>query len=220
MRHFKIPIMKSLKFNLRGIVLTWTVITSTFFWTSTMRMIFKPEISSWSIFWVSGKGFAGEFWLLPLLIIFALSIFYIEGRGKVRPLFHTLLMFWHILLTGVFIYGSTQPETEISFDTWGLSFSLTWLVIPFSLFLAATVLLIYKERKSLSNIPVYNWKTINLKPLIFSLAISIIAFFFFWFGSGFNWLVKIAVGSTIFQWILLTEAFGKPYKSVTKRDLT
>ncbi|MBU1579380.1 MAG: hypothetical protein KJ754_08125 [Bacteroidetes bacterium] len=212
--------MKSSILNLRGIVLTWTVITSTFFWTSTMRIIFKPEISSWSIFWFRGKGFAGEFWLLPLLIIFALSIFYIEGRGKVRPLYHTLLLLWHSLLTGVIIYGSKQPGTEISFGTWGVSVSLTWLVIPFLLFLAATVLLIYKERKSQSNIPVYNWTTINLKPLILSLALSIIAFFFFWFGTGFNWLVKIAVGSTILQWILLTEAFGKPYKSVTKKDLT
>lgn len=211
--------MDSLKFNLRAIVLTWTVITSTFFWTSTMRIIFKPEISSWSIFWFSGKGFEGEFWLLPLLIIFALSIFYIEGRGKVRPLYHTLLLLWHSLLTGVIIYGSTQPETEISFGTWGVSVSLTWLVIPFLLFLAATVLLIYKERKSLYNIPVYNWTAINLKPLIFSLTLSIIAFFFFWFGTGFNWLVKIAVGTTIIQWILLTEAFGKPYKSVIKKDL-
>ncbi len=212
--------MKRLKLDLRGIILTWTVITSTFFWTSTMRIIFKPEISSWRIFWFSGKGFSGEFWLLPLFIIFALSIIYIEGRGKIRALYHTLILLWHILLTGIIIYGSTQPETEISFDTWGVSFSLIWLVIPFLLFLVGTILLIYKERKNLSNIPVYNWTAINLKPLIFSIALSIIAYFFFWFGIGFNWLVKIAVGSTILQWILITEAFGKPYKFVTKKDLT
>jgi cytochrome c oxidase assembly factor CtaG len=185
-----------------------------------MRIIFKPEISSWSIFWFSGKGFAGEFWLLPLLILFALSIVYIEGRGKVRQLYHTLLFSWHAMLTGLIIYGSTQPKTDISFGTWGVSVSLTWLVIPFLLFLAATVLLIYKERINLSRIPVYSWTTINIKPLILAMSLSIIALVFFWFGTGFNWLVKIAVGSTILQWILLTEAFGKPYKLVTKKDLT
>lgn len=211
--------MKNLKFNLRGIVLTWTVITSTFFWTSTMRIIFKPEISSWSIFWFSGKGFEGEFWLLPLLILFALSIFYLEGRGKVRQVYHTLLLLWHSLITGVIIYGSAQPETKISFGTWGLSVFLIWLVIPFVFFWAASALLVYKESKSSSHIPVYNWTTINLKPLVVALALSIIVLFFFSLGTGFNWLVKIAVGTTIVQWILLTEAFGKPYKSSIKKDL-
>lgn len=185
-----------------------------------MRIIYKPDISSWSIFWFNGKGFEGDFLFLPLLIIFALSIFYVEGRGKVRPLYHILLLLWHSLLTGVIIYGSTQTETEISFGTWGVSVSLIWLVIPFLFFLGASVLLIYKERKSQSNIPVYNWTTINLKPLILAISLSIIAFFFFRFGSGFNWLVKIAVGSTIMQWILITEAIGKPYKSVIKKDMT
>ena len=122
---------------------------------------------------------------------------------KVRPLYHSLLLLWHSLLTGIIIYGSTQPETEISFGTWGVSVSLIWLVIPFIFFLASSVLLVYKERKSQSSIPVYNWTTINNKPLILAISLSIIAFFFFWFGTGFNWLVKIAVGSTILQWILL-----------------
>ena len=210
-------LMKSFRFNLRGIVLIWTVITSTFFWTSTMRIVFKPEISSWSIFSFSGKGFEGDFWLLPFLIIFALSIFYIEGRGKVRQIYHTLLLLWHSLLTGVIIYGSTQPETEISFGTWGISVSIIWLVIPFIFFLVASVLLTFNERKSRSHIPVYNWSTLNIKPLIFALALSIIAFFFFRLGTGFDWLIKIAVGTTIVQWILLTEAFGRPYKSDIKR---
>ena len=211
--------MKSFRFNLRGIVLTWTIITSTFFWTSTMRIIFKPEISSWSIFSFSGKGFEGDFWLLPLLILFALSIFYIEGRGKLRQIYHAFLLIWHSLLTGVIIYGSTQPETKISFGTWGISVSFIWLVIPFLFFLAASILLIFKERKGRSHIPVYSWSTINVKPLIFALALSIIAFLFFKLGTGFDWLIKIAVGTTIVQWILLTEAFGKPYKSVIKKDL-
>lgn len=95
--------MKSKKINLRGIVLVWTVLTTTFFWTSTMRILFKPEISSWSIFNLSGKGFIGEFWLLLFIIFFALFLFFIEGRGKLRSLFHILLLAWHFLITAVVI---------------------------------------------------------------------------------------------------------------------
>lgn len=212
--------MENLKINLRGIVLTWTVITSTFFWTSTMRIIYKPEISSWSIFSFRGKGFEGEFWLLLLLIIFATSIFYMEGRGRIRQVYHTFLLIWHSLITGVIIYGSTQTDAKITFGTWGISVNIIWLVIPFILFLIAAILLIYRERKRSNQIPVYKWTTINLQPLIIALALSIVAFVFFKLGTGFNWLVKIAVGTTIIQWILITEAFGRPYKHKIKKDLT
>ena len=41
--------------NLRGIVLLWTVLITTFFWTSTMRLLLKPEISSWRIMGLEEK---------------------------------------------------------------------------------------------------------------------------------------------------------------------
>jgi len=198
--------------NLRGIVLTWTVITSTFFWTSTMRIIYKPEISSWSIFSFSGKGLEGDFWLLPLLIVYAVSIFYLEGRGRIRHVYHAFLLIWHSLLTGVIIYGSTLTDAEVTFGTWGISVGFKWLVIPFILFLGATILLIYKETKNKNQIPTFSWTRINIQPLIIALIISIVSYLFFRLGTGFNWLVKIAVGSTIIQWIFITEAFGRPYK--------
>ncbi|OZV68012.1 hypothetical protein CA834_10195 [Winogradskyella aurantia] len=185
-----------------------------------MRIIYKPEISSWSIFSLSGKGFEGEFWLLPLLVIFAISIFYFEGRGRIRQVYHVFLLIWHSLLTGAIIYGSTQSDTEVSFGTWGISVGFRWLVIPFILFFGATIVLIYQERKIKNEIPTFSWTKINLQPLIIALALSIVAFLFFRFGTGFNWLVKIAVGSTIIQWILITEAFGRPYERKIKKDLT
>ncbi len=202
--------MKSTKINLRGIVLVWTVLTTTFFWTSTMRILFKPEISSWSIFNLSGKGFIGEFWLLLFIIFFALFLFFIEGRGKLRSLYHILLLAWHFLITAVVIYGSLQPEMEISFGTWGISISIIWLVIPFIVFLFCTIALVVKEAKE-KNIPIYNWTDINLKPLIIAIALTVFAFIFFILGEGFNWLVKIAVGITIIQWVLLTESLNRPY---------
>ncbi|KQC06888.1 MAG: hypothetical protein APR54_06650 [Candidatus Cloacimonas sp. SDB] len=55
--------------KLRSIVLAWTILTTTFFWTSTMRILLKPEISSWKIITFGGRGGMGEFWLLPAIVI-------------------------------------------------------------------------------------------------------------------------------------------------------
>jgi hypothetical protein len=208
--------MKSLKLNLRGIVLTWTVFTTAFFWTSTMRILYKPEISSWSIFNFGGQGFIGEFWLLLIIVFFALFLFYLEGRGKLRPLFHILLLTWHSLTAGIIIYGSLQPDMEISFGTWGLSISFIWLVTPFVMFLLSTIALIVKEIKEKREILTYNWTEINWKLLLIAIVLSVFALVFFQLGSGFNWLVKIAVSITIIQWILLTESVNRPYKNNSK----
>ena len=207
--------MKITKFKLRGLVLVWTVLTTTFFWTSTMRILYKPEISSWSIFNFSGKGFYGEFWFLLLIVLFALFLFYLEGRGKLRSLFHILLLSWHFLITAVIIYGSLQPEMEISFGTWGISISIIWLVVPFIVFLVLTILFVVKE-KAEKNIPVYNWTAINFKPFIIAIVLSVFALVFFSLGEGFNWLIKIAVGITIIQWVLLTESLNRPYNNKSK----
>lgn len=99
---------------------------------------------------------------------------------------------------------------EISFGTWGISISIIWLIIPFIVFLFCTIALVVKEAKE-KNIPIYNWTDINLKPLIIAIALTVFAFIFFILGEGFNWLVKIAVGITIIQWVLLTESLNRPY---------
>ncbi|MBS4035357.1 MAG: hypothetical protein KGZ85_12880 [Ignavibacterium sp.] len=203
--------MKSNKLNLRAVVLTWTILTTTFFWTSTMRILFKPEISSWSIFGLGGKGFIGDFWLLPLIILFALFIFYLEGRGRLRILYHILLIIWHLLITAGIVYGSFQSDANISFGTWGISFSFIWLVIPFVLFLLLAIALVILELSGKYKIPRFDWTKINWKPFLIALLLFPVALLFFRSGTGFNWLVKIAVASTIIQWILLTETFGRPF---------
>jgi len=197
---------------LREIVLTWTIITTTFFWTSTMRALFKPEISSWSVFSMGGKGFWGDFWMLPLIVLFALFIVYLEGRGKLRILCHILLISWHLLINAIILYGSFQNDANISFGTWGISMSFNWLVLPFVIFLILTIVLAMKELSGKLIVPCFDWTIINWKPFLVALLFFPVAIFFFRLGTGFNWLIKIAVASTILQWIFLSEAFGRPYK--------
>jgi hypothetical protein len=181
-----------------------------------MRILLKPEISAWSIFNLGGKGFMGAFWLPPLIMLFALFLFYLEGRGRIRPLYHSMIISWQILISCVIIYGSFQPEAEISFGTWGITLSFIWLVIPFLLFLVLTAIHVIQEIKNPDNIPVYGWIRLNWHPLIIAILIFPFAYIFFRIGTGFNWLVKIAVGSTIIQWIMLTESLGRPYTKTKK----
>ncbi len=208
--------MSKNKITLRGIVLTWTILTTTFFWTSIMRVFFKPEISKWSIFGLHGDGFCGDFWLLPLIILYALFLFYLEGRGRIRFLYHTLLVSWHLLITAIIFYGSFQTKTKISFQTWGIHMSFIWLLVPFALFLIFTIALVIKEASGKVKIERFEWLKINWKPFFIALFIFPVSFLFFHLGTGFNWLVKIAVASTIIQWILLTETFGRPYLHKSK----
>ncbi len=198
------------KIKLRGIVLTWTILTTTFFWTSTMRILLKPEISSWSIFGLGGKGFLGEFWLPPLIVLIALFTFYLEGRGRLRTLYHALLIGWHLLITGIIVYGSFQMDSVISFGTWGIKLSFIWLVVPFAVFTILAIILVYQEISGNIKVPVFSWKKINWRILLIAAALFPVALILFKLGTGFNLIVKLAVASTIVQWIFLAEALGRP----------
>jgi hypothetical protein len=181
-----------------------------------MRLLLKPEISSWSIFSVGGKGLVGDFWLPPLIVLIALFLFYLEGRGKLRSIYHILLLSWHLVITSVFIYGSLQTNAKISFGTWGISLDFFWLVIPLATFSILAIILVIQESRGQISIPTFKWKHIDWKTLALSAILFPIAFLFFRLGDGFNWLVKIAVIVTIFQWILLTESIGRPQSKAAK----
>lgn len=195
---------------LRGVVLTWTILTTAFFWTSSMRILFKPEISSWRIFNWGGKGALGQFWIPPIIVLFALLIFYLEGRGKLRWLFHTFLIGWHFIITSAFIWGGFKQNSKITFRTWGISIDLFWLISPLLIFLILSIILTIKETKGHYPIPVFKWNQINWKLLGIAGFLVLASVVFFRLGSGFNLLIKIAVILTILQWILLTEGLGRP----------
>ena len=176
-----------------------------------MRMLLKPEISSWRLLGVGGRGVAGDFWLPPLIVLIALFIFYLEGRGRLRPLYHILLIGWHLTITGIFLYGSLRPNSIVSFRTWGIEFSFIWLVIPLAAFSILAIVLTHQEMRGHYPVPVFGWSRINWKTLGVAVLLLPIALIFFRMGTGFDLMVKIAVALTILQWILLTEALGRPH---------
>lgn len=203
---------------LRGAVLTWTLLTTTFFWTSTMRMLFKPEISQWRIFGIGGQGASGDFWVPPLIAGLALFAFYLEGRGRLRPLYHALLLAWHLALTTACVLGVLQTDARISFGTWGISLALEWLLAPFVLFLALAAWLVARECRRRATVPQFGWFEVSGRMLALAAVLAPIAFVLFRTGEGFDPWVKAAVAVTIVQWIVLVEALGRPGSSSARAD--
>ncbi len=197
-------------FDLRGIVLAWTLVTTTFMWTPTMRLLLKPEISHWKLFDAGGVGSVGAFWLLPLLAMAALLLFYVEGRGRCRPLFHFLLLAWHLPITAALVFGSVWGGTQATFQgaMWGVKLPFVWLAPPFALFAALAVLLVVRETRGSLPVPVRPWGRIQWRKLALAGLLLPVAFAFFRIGEGYDVMVMIATVVTVFQWILLAEALG------------
>ena len=196
---------------LGGSVLVWTIFTTTFLWTATMRGFFRADISVWSVLGVQGAGREGTFWLFPALAAFALLAFYLHGHGRVRWLVQTLLLAWHGLLAYIVIAGVLQ-EGGGYFEgtTWGVRIPLWTLAVPFVGFLALAVLWVVRERREPAPQREVPWRAVGYRSLIGAVVLLPIAAFLFRVGEGFDWTTRLATAVTILQWILLTQALSTP----------
>jgi hypothetical protein len=205
--------MKLTTDRVRTLVLIWTMFLSVFTWTPVMRAVLRPELSGWGLLGYSGSGASGAFWVLPAAGLFALAMFYIEGRGRVRPLFHAMLLTWHIALSSIVLSGAMRYGDSATFvgGAWGVQVGFPLLSIPFVAFTVLAVLLVVRERRDGSQVPVAGWTTINRRPLIIALALFPVAWFFFQFaGANFDWKGKLAIATNVVQWILIIEAVNDP----------
>lgn len=194
----------------------WTIITTTFFWTTTMRLFYKPEISEWAVFGFSGKGLSGDLWFPLSVVFYSLFMFYLEGRGRLRWLFYAMLLIWHFsLLLGTAI-SSLDNESTITFGAWGINMGIAWLIIPFLFFFALTVWYVVSELRVINNLERRPWNQINLKQITWTIALVPLSYLFFYLGSGFNWLVKIAIVVNVVQWIMIAQALSNSSKIVSK----
>lgn len=175
-----------------------------------MRLLLKPEISNWNIFGVGGSGGGGLFWVLPLLATVFLCLYYIEGRGRFRWLFHSLLLAWHLPVTLAFVYGSIWGGAGSVFQgaMWGIKVPFVWLAPPFAFFACLAVILVIRETRGTLSVRVFRWQQVSWKKLGFAAMLLPVALVFFRMGEGFDTMVKIATVVTIFQWIFLAEGLG------------
>jgi hypothetical protein len=190
--------------------MAWTVFTTTFLWTPTMRGLFKPEISSWVVMGIRGTGREGAFWVFPALALLALFAFYLEGRGRWRPLFHILLIGWHTTVTGIVVYGAAVQGTGAYFEgaMWGVRVPLLAVAVPFVAFFALAIRWVLRERRAPGRPEparwgAVHWSTLGLAGLLLPVAIVL-----FRLGEGIDWTTRLATAATILQWILLTQALS------------
>jgi hypothetical protein len=196
----------------------WTIITTAFFWTTSMRLFYKPEISEWAVFGFAGKGFAGDFWFPISVILYSVILFYLEGRGRVRAVFYVMLLIWHFaLLIGTGI-SSIDSGSTITFGAWGINMAIVWLTIPFIFFFALTVWFVVREQRVSYLLKKHQWNQINLKQIFWAVALVPVSFLFFYMGSGFNWLIKIAITINVVQWIMIAKSLSSPSKIASKNQ--
>ncbi|MDH3337027.1 MAG: hypothetical protein OER22_04275 [Gammaproteobacteria bacterium] len=190
----------------------WTVFTTTFLWTPTMRLLLKPEISQWRVFGLGGEGTDGPYLFLPFLALLALVMFYIDGRGRARNVFYVLLLAWHGGVTSALIVGALTSGNDAVFmgAAWGIRFPLALLIVPFAVSTVAAIALWIVEHRLGRAVPVFGWLQVQKGKLgVAALALPCAALFF-WLGEGFDVYTLTAIVFTILQWVLLTEGVGRP----------
>lgn len=192
--------------------MVWTAFTTAFLWTPTMRGLFRPDISTWSVMGVQGTGRGGSYLVFPALAACALAMFYLYGRNRLRSLFQSMLAAWHGLLTLIVVAGVFGETGPGSFQgaIWGVSVPLTILIVPFAGFLILTMAWIARERRSTHHRVERPWTAIDLRALIIAVLLLPIAIVLFRIGEGIDWYTRLATASTVAQWILLAGALSNP----------
>ena len=208
--------------DVRGPVLAWTIFTTTFIWTPTMRLLYKPEIAHWNLFGLSGAGRTGPFLVLPGLVILAMALMYLCGRGRLRPLFHGLLLAWHLGVTLALLIAAFSAGSDATFigAAWGIKIRLWVLAIPFALFAIGAIIWVWQETLGRLEVATKSWHDIAWRRLLVVVMLVPLVALAFRSGEGYDLLVKVAIVITIVQWILLAEALsGGSRKTPQSSDL-
>jgi hypothetical protein len=206
--------MASAASSFEGPVMAWTVFTTTFLWTPTMRGFFRPDVSSWAVMEMQGSGRSGSFWVFPLLAALALLLFYLGGRQRMRGVFHALLLAWQGALTGIVLYGIAREGLSAEFEgaMWSVRIPLWVIAAPFLAFFALAVRFVISERREPPPSPA-PWNDIHWKSLAAAVLLLPVAVVFFRLGEGIDGPTRIATAATILQWIVLTQALSHRTRS-------
>ena len=193
-----------------GIVMAWTMIFMTFTWTPTMRALLKPEISNWRLFELQGSGLSLSFLVLPFLALYALFLFYLFGRGRLRVVFHVLLLALHASVTLTLLVSAVGqgPDARFIGAAWGFDFPFAVLSIPFVLFTGLAIAWFVAELRGRLEVQALPWGRIGWKKLLVAVGLLPVAMLFFALGESYDVWVKVAIVVTILQWITLAEALS------------
>lgn len=189
---------------LRHAVLGWTAFLSVFLWTSLNRALWRPELATWSGFGMSGRGPGVWTVVVAICALLVAFLYYLEGHGRRRGLFHGLLLAVHGPLALYLICVVTERGADVAFrgDTWGWELPLWIPLLPVIGFSALSALLVWRERIGLQP-PPRPGKTVDRRALLLALALVPAIALTFGTGMEFGMRDRVATGLAVLQWLLI-----------------
>lgn len=163
-----------------------------------------PELANWKAGPLEGAGRSDFWWAFPLAALLALFAFYLQSRGRLRPVFHALLLGWHLALAGLFCAAVVDHGLNATFQgkAWGVEIPLVLLVLPFLLGAALAVVWAVGEARGTLTVQRRSWRAVNWRLLGIGLLLFIPAIAFYRFGEGFDLWVRLGIVTSVVQWIL------------------
>lgn len=167
-----------------------------------------------------GSGTDGDYWILPFLAAFSITLLYLGWRGARLP-FHWLLLLWTVPFAfEATFYAVSYPERyRFRGDTLGVDVSLAWVGPLFWGGLALlSILWVVRDLRRGESRPAPEWATINRLLLGISLLLVPVQFGLLRFGEPHGATDKVGVILTMFQWALVSLSFV-PWRRGLKRQI-
>lgn len=190
---------------------TWLslIISLTFLmvWLPLLRSVFDGNSYQWGMGYfglqLHGTGLSPSYLFLVIQLVFYVALFFSMYRVQNRKVYYGLLLLWFVhvfgnLLADIAINGDTTFEG----DTFGISISLFWIILPLSaLALLLVLLAIRADRRAIpQSIP---WNAKNQKMLWLILGVLPIQAILLASGKPDGVMDQIGVILTIVQCFLL-----------------
>jgi hypothetical protein len=202
------------------LILFWLTILFVIGWLPMLRGAFDGPTYEWGNSYFgkqfSGKGTAGDYWFLIVQAALGILILFLGWRGA-RPVFLVLALVYQSIGLADSIQSSIANPEQYRFqgDTLGVDVNLTWIApILNAFFLFLTILWAVRNAKIDWQKPVAPWSSRNTKWLLGLLALLPVQYYLLHYGSQPSTEDKIGVLITIFQWLMIGNAFSaKPAKN-------
>ena len=199
--------------RLLRVVLVWTMITMVVVWLPLIRGLMDGASYEWgnSLWGISfrGNGLQGDYWILPLLATFSLSLLYLGWRGARQP-FHWLLLAWNVpnAIEAAYL-GIRFPERyRFQGDTLGVDVSLAWFGPAFFGLLALlSIAWVVRDLRRERDRQAPDWTRKNQVVLIATISFLPVQFVLLRIGADGDLLDVIGVLLTILQWVMVSLAF-------------
>lgn len=196
--------------RLLKVILIWAAIPMITIWLPLIRGLMDGPTYAWgNQYWgfsFSGKGIGGDYWILPLLAVFALYLLYLGWRGARRP-FPWLLLLWTVPFAfESFYYGLRYPERyRFRGDTLGVDVSLAWVGPLFwgGLALLSLLWVVRDLKNNDAGIERPRWTKPNKTLLSLVILLIPVQFVLLRFGVPHGTTDQIGVLLTMAQWVLV-----------------